>query len=533
MRRLLAAVAVSCLAALGLASPAAARDWYVAETNNFIVKSEDDEEGTRQFAIELERFDMALRTLQNLPIGEDQPTRATKLTVYRFGDVSDIGRMAGVNGLAGFYIPRAGDSVAFTPAREQRRRSMSVTNPERRRRELQRLDAVSVLQHEYVHYFMMQHFPAAYPAWYVEGYAELLATIRFNEDGSFHVGDPPQYRAYQIFQMRQFPLEDMLDAEHKLGAREAYQFYGTGWLLAHYLNFNRYEELNEYLTAIGQGEDSLEAARRIFGDLDAIDRELLSYRSGNFPGYSVRPEGYVEPTVSLRAVTEIEEALIQEEMRLRRGVDKDEAASIASKIRSTMGSSSSDLYALNLLTRAEYNAENYEAAEAAARRVLEIDQDSFEGNLMMGFVAIERIEDDPNWAETAREYALKAASLDIDDPRARVAYYYSYLKERQEPTENAIIALEGAYDHAGSDPAYRIFLARQLIAENSLDTAETVLLPIAFRGHNQGDDEEDADEEDNNDPPSLDDILDAIKADDRDLALSQMDELIHWEPEEE
>ncbi len=532
MRKLITAIVVPCLAAFGLSTTASARDWHVAETNNFIVKSEDDEEGTRQFAAELERFDMALRTLQNLPIGEEQPTPATKLTVYRFGDIGDIGRMAGSNGVAGFYIPRAGDSVAFTPAREERRRSMSVTDPDRRRREIQRLDAVSVLQHEYVHYFMMQHFPAAYPAWYVEGYAELLATIRFNDDGSFHVGDPPQYRAFQIFQMRQFPLEDMLDAKHELGRREAYQFYGTGWLLAHYLNFNRQAELHEYLTAIGQGEDSLDAARRIFGDLDEIDRELLSYRNGSFPGYDVRPQDYSEPTVSVRAMSDVEESLINHEMRLRRGVGEDEAESIASSIRSTIGESSSDLYALALLARAQMAADQYDAAEVTARRMLEIDPDSLEGNLAMSHVAIERIEDDVSWADTAREHALAAASLDLADPRPRVAFYYSYLEERAEPPENAIIALEGAYDHAGSDPAYRIFLARQLIAENRLDTAETVLLPIAFRGHNQGDDEEEEDE-DNNDPPSLQDILDAIKADDRDLALTRMDELIHWEEEEE
>lgn len=536
MRTIISALAAPCLAIAalaGLSAPAAAQNWHVAETNNFIVKSEDDEEGTRQFAAELERFDMALRSLQNLPIGEEQPTPATKLTVYRFGDTGDIGRMAGSRGVAGFYIPRAGDSVAFTPAREQRRRSMSVTDPDRRRREIQRLDAVSVLQHEYVHYFMMQHFPAAYPSWYVEGFAELMATVRFNEDGSFHVGDPPQYRAYQIFQMRQFPLEDMLDAKHDLSGREQYQFYGTGWLLTHYLNFNKYEQLNEYLVAIGQGEDSLTAARRIFGDLDEIDRELRDYRDGQFPGLDVLPAGYVEPAVTVRAMSEVEEDLIMDEMRLRRGVDKDEAASIASDIRSAIGTSSNDLYGLSLLARAENAAENYDAAEQAAQRMIAIDPESVYGNLMMSYVALERIEDDPAWADTAREAAITAASLDLDDPRARIAYYYSYLEAHEEPPENAVIALEGAYNVAGSDPTYRVFLARQLVAEDALGTAEMVLLPIAFRGHNQGGDEDEEDEDDNNDPPSLDDVLEAMRAGDRDLALSQIDEMIHWEPEDD
>ena len=520
---------IAALAALIVATPAAAQRWHVAETNNFIVKSEDGEEETRQFAIDLERFDMALRTLQDMPIGEEQPTKATKLTVYRFGDIGDIGRMAGVSGVAGFYIPRAGDSVAFTPQRERRRRSNSVVNRDRRE-EVQRLDAVSVLQHEYVHYFMMQHFPAAYPSWYVEGFAELMATTRFNENGSFHVGDPPQYRAYQIFQMRQFPLSDMLNAEHDLAGREAYQFYGTGWLLTHYLNFNKYAELTEYLTAIGQGEDSLTAAERIFGDLDEIDEILRDYRDGPFPGIDVLPADYAEPQVSVRAMSEIEERMIMEEMQLRRGTDKDEAQSLASSIRRDIAAAGESPQALYLLARAEYSAENYDAAEQAAQRLIALDADSVEGNLMMSWVSLERIEDDPSWAEPAREYAAAALDGDMADPRSRIAYYASWFEAKEEAPMNAIIALEDAFETAGSDPAYRVILGRQLVLEDRLDSARIVLMPIAFRGHNQGPEEDEEVDEDA--PPSLNDVMRSINAGDRDTALAELDEILNWEPED-
>ena len=215
----------AAIAALVIAAPAQAQQWYRAETNNFIIISQDSEEATREFASNLERFDMALRSLQNMPVGEEQPTDATKLTVFRFGDAGTIARSAEIPGIAGVYFGRAGESLALTPAREERRRSNSVTNVDARRAERTNLDIVSVLQHEYVHYFMMQHFPAAYPRWYVEGYAELLATTRLNEDGSFHVGDPPLYRGDSLYYMTQFRLEDMLDQEHDLSGKEAYQHY--------------------------------------------------------------------------------------------------------------------------------------------------------------------------------------------------------------------------------------------------------------------------------------------------------------------
>lgn len=511
--------------ALVAANPAQAQQWWRAETNNFIIISQDSEEETRRFASELERFDMALRTLQNLPIGEEQPSPATKLTVFRFGTTSDIGRMAGSSGVAGFYIAIAGESIAFTPAREERRRTMSVTDVDRSRAQRTRLDEVSVLQHEYVHYFMMQHFPAAYPSWYVEGYAELLATIRFNDDGSFHVGDPPQYRSDQIFNMSAFHLDDMLDSTHELSGREAYQFYGTGWLFTHYLNFNpqRLAQLNEYLIAINAGEDSLEAGRRIFGDLDAIDRELLRYRNGPFPGYDVRPANYVAPVVEMRALSATEADLIMDEMRLRRGTDHEEAGRMANALAG--GRHADTPLGLTLLARAQTNARDYAAAFATAERLVALAPDNIEGPLLASYNAARLSMDDAAWVARAVEYAEDAQMIDPFDPRPSINYFYAYYASGQEVPEAAIIALENVFDTAGTDTGYRVLLARQLMFENRLPEARTVLQPIAFRGHNQGDPFEDEDEDDADDP-TLDKIMAFIEQNNRDAALSMMDDLL-------
>ena len=516
---------IAALFLLFVATPAAAQEWFEAETNNFIIRSRDSEAATRQFAIELERFDMALRTLQNMPIGAEQQSRATKLTVYRFGDQEDIAAMAGsrASGIAGFYIAQAGDSVAFAPARDDSGRDFgSIEVRNRRIDELTNLDARTVLKHEYVHYFMMQHFPAAYPRWYVEGYAELLATIRFNPDGSFHVGDAPQYRAYQVFQMSAFPLEEMLDSTHRLSWEDAYQHYATGWLLAHYLNFDteRRAQLSRYLAALGQGEDSLAAARSIFGDLEAIDRQLRRYRRDALPGIDVKPAGYREPAVELRPMTAVEVALIREEMRLRRGIAKGERDDIAGDVRRKAREFGDDPHALGLLARAELEAKNYAAADAAAERLVQRAPDSVVGWLVRSLAAAEQATTDPARAQAARQFAVRAAELDRADPRPKLAYYYSYVKAEQEAPEVAIIALEEAFATAGSDVGYRVLLARQLLVENRLGDARTVLLPIAFRGHNQGDDE------DGDDKPSVDKLMQLVNNADRDGALAMIDKLI-------
>lgn len=522
---------IAALFLLLVATPAAAQEWFEAETNNFIIRSRDSEANTRQFAIELERFDMALRTLQNMPIGQEQPSRSTKLTVYRFGDQRDIALMAGApgSGIAGFYISHAGDSVAFAPVKEDDGRSNGIAAERNRRlEELARLDSRSVLKHEYVHYFMMQHFPAAYPRWYVEGYAELLATTRLNPDGSFHVGDAPQYRAYQVLQMNQFPLEEMLDSKHRLSGRDAYQHYATGWLLSHYLNFDpeRRSQLTSYLAAIGQGEDSLTAARRIFGDLKAMDRELVRYRRGALPGIDVKPADYREPAVELRPMTAAEIALIREEMRLRQGVPKSERADIADDVRRKASAFGDDPHALGILARAELAAKNYPAADAAAERLVQRAPDAILGWLVRSWAAAEQAAADPAQGKKAREFAVRAATLDSADPRPKLVYYRSYAKAGQEAPEMAIIALEEAFTSAGSDVGYRILLARQLLVENRLGDAKTVLLPIAFRGHNQGDDDS------GDDKPSVDKLLQLVTDADRDGALAMIDKLLKPDDED-
>jgi len=509
MRLLIAALLILAPA------PALAADWWEAETDHFIIKSEDDEEDVRAFAVQLERFDTALRTLQGLPVDEASESPANKPVVYRFGRVRDMARLAGASGsgIAGFFISRAGATVAFVPVRNDVNTSIKT------RKRGPDLDPALILFHEYTHYFMMQHFPSAYPDWYVEGYAEMMSTTRLEEDGSFHVGDPPQARAFQVFQMSDFPLDEMLDAKHELSPEDQYQHYGTGWLLAHYLNFNpeRIQQLRAFLADIANGADSLTAASERFGDLDELEREMRRYKRGPFPGFNVRPADNGQPEVAMRQLTEAERALIGDEMRSHRGVDEDEAESVLASVESKMDRFPDSAHAYLTLAEASLDAKDYAGAEAAAARAVEIDPSSAEGWLFRARTALETAEDDAAAVDTARRHLARAVEADPDDPRPLILYYETYYDAGEIP-EHAIIALEQAFDHAGSDPEYRLLLGRQLLLESRFPEARTVLLPIAFRGHATGDDDEDE--------PSLEELAELLKAEDRDQAIAVTTELL-------
>ncbi|MDF1835558.1 MAG: hypothetical protein P1U62_11850, partial [Alteraurantiacibacter sp. bin_em_oilr2.035] len=164
------------------AIPAVAADWFRAETEHFIVYSEDSERDSREFVQDLERLDEVLRILTGVGLDEDGLPESSKVTVFRFGETQDMSRLLAGNrntGVGGFFIGRAHGSVAFVPRQQNRRRTRSAR--EAMDTDMQ-LDPKATLFHEYVHYFMYQHRDAPYPLWYSEGFAELFSNVQFEDD---------------------------------------------------------------------------------------------------------------------------------------------------------------------------------------------------------------------------------------------------------------------------------------------------------------------------------------------------------------
>jgi tetratricopeptide (TPR) repeat protein len=463
-----------------LASPAARAEWWEAQTSHFVVYSESDQGDAEKFAALLERFDNALRTLQGMPVPGPEVGAANRVKVYRTGDTDNIAVFAHASGsgVAGFYIGRAGNPVAFVPARERIATSKGIqTGP--------RLDIKTVLLHEYTHHFMLSNFSTAYPQWYTEGSAELYSTIRFMDDGSFHVGDVPQARGMQLDALPDIPLTRLFDTKATLNDIQRYQVYTFGWLLSHYLNFapKRQGQLVAYLKALNSGEDSLTAAKRVFGDLDALQREVRRYKRGPFLGYDVKPGHYVEPKVAMRRLTAAEEALVRDHMRSQRGVDRKEARDVASDMAGKDATWPDSLPAQLWVGEAQIDARNWEAADAAADRALALDPESSLANLLKASAFMGRGSADKSAYAKARPYFIKARHLDELDPRPAIGYYLSFREAGEPVPEAALTALEQVYSDAAYDPRYRLILTRQLLDEGKGDLARTVIAPIAFQAH--------------------------------------------------
>ncbi|HKX92543.1 MAG TPA: hypothetical protein VJM15_09000 [Sphingomicrobium sp.] len=503
MRLVLNLLVAALLFAIG--GPAHA-EWWEAQTDHFIIYSRSSEKDARAFAERLERYDQSLRSLQLIK-PDYRLSDARKVKIFRAGTTTQISQLAGDAdaGIAGFYIPRAAGPVAFVPARE-----MVQLRSE--------LDPETVLKHEYAHHFMFRHFAAAYPSWYVEGLAETYATVRFNPDGSFHLGDVPQYRGSLLVGKYRtyfdYSIRRMLTSTAKPTGEDFIARYTYGWLFTHYMTFepSRKGQLLTYLRLLNQGVSSAVAAQRAFGDLDKLEAEVSRYKNGNrFLGADVKPANYKPPVVTMRQVGPDEEAILPVVMRSKVGVTPRTAKDVAGDARSVAARYPGSFAVQLALAEAEMDAENFDAADAAASAAIALKPDSAEALYYKGQVALAKGKTDPIQYQAARGWFAKAHDADPDHPGPLIGNYLTYSKANVAIPEVAVIGLENAYRLAPYDDDLRMLLARQELTENKLDIAKMLLVPLALSPH------------ENKQSKALDEVVDQIDAGNRAEAIAKLD----------
>lgn len=96
-------------------APAMAAEWYVVDTKHFTVYTKDTKKNAEEYGKELERLDEALRIISGVGPSDDDFPASSKVTVFRFGETSDMGKLLGRRGVGGFFRGDAAGSVAFAP----------------------------------------------------------------------------------------------------------------------------------------------------------------------------------------------------------------------------------------------------------------------------------------------------------------------------------------------------------------------------------------------------------------------------------
>jgi tetratricopeptide (TPR) repeat protein len=469
------------LLAIGLSLPAgpASAEWREASSKHFLVYSEGSEESLRDFATKLEKFDKAMRLRLGFP--EEDLGPGNRVTVFVVDNTAAVERLARAkgSGVAGFYSGRAGSSLAVVPR---------VNGSGR----VGDLAPATILLHEYSHHMMLQAAAAAYPAWFSEGFAEFYSTARFEKDGSIGFGAAANHRAWGLLGMPPLPIELLFDpAQRKLNQAEwEATIYGRGWLLTHYLTFDRKRrgQLTAYLTAIQSGRKSLEAAHSAFGDLKVLDRDLKAYlKSRRLPYLPLKAELLSVQPVAVRTLRPGEDSIMDLRIRSRVGVTKDEAARLVRDLRKAAAPWPNDPAVQAALAEAEFDAENLDAADSAAARAIAADPKNVDALTYRARVAFERAKASATanaaaW-KSVRALIGQANRADPNHPQPLMLYFRSFGEQGIAPTPLAVQGLLQAFALAPQDLGLRMNAARQLLADGKAAEARLALSPIAFDPH--------------------------------------------------
>ncbi|MBC6980928.1 hypothetical protein [Caulobacter sp. 17J80-11] len=465
------ALAFAVLAGCG---PAQAAGWLKAESKHFVVYGQLDERMLRDYAQNLEEFDAVLRLFHGVADTEASPR---KFEIYLVNN-ANFRRVYphAPDGVVGFYIPAPRDLYAVA----MRTGSDKDTN--------------DYAFHEYVHHFMMQNFPYAYPAWMVEGWAEYFMTVDVRPD-RIDIGRYSDMRAGTLF-ASWMPLKDLLGKSvWQIDGEQRGAFYAQAWLLVHYMQATpeRHAQLTAYLRAVGQGgEDPVAAMTRVTGQtLPALEQAMRDYIDGKFFYRTLSPKPPIDAEVKITALPASAGDLLMEVQRMKRGVEKEDRARFVADVRKRAAKYEGDRFAQLALANVEIDYGARAIGEDILQRMLKANPDDVEALRLMAESCLQAGDADPDrraeYFAKARPYLARANKLVPDHYQTLYAYARSRSTDPDYPSENTLNVLLLSHQLAPQVTEISLKTADALIRRDRKDEARTLLKILANAPHRGAD----------------------------------------------
>jgi tetratricopeptide (TPR) repeat protein len=470
------------LLALALLVPTAARaEWHEATSTNFIVYSQGTQQDAIDFAAKLERFRFVLMTIRPIPAGQ----ATARLRVFLLANQQAVARSVDGASVAGYYVSDARGLMLVGT----RRRSTSLADARSVRDEGGGIDPESVLFHEYTHHFTFRYFPATYPTWYSEGFAEFWGATRILPGDVIEVGAPADHRFSTLRALGWLHLSRLLRARSysDLRGEEIFLLYAEGWLLVRYIFEHpaRQRQIQEYLRLINAGTPIDNAIRQAIPDLEAFNNELYEYAGAARFNVVRLPFRRIDiGAISARTLRPAEQALIMDEIKLSRGYPQREAGEFADHVKDVAARFPNDPFAIRMVMEAQYLAGNTAEALAAADRLLAIEPNharalATKGLIQSAALAAARATDAAAWTG-ARQLLRRAVTAASTDPVVLEAYYRSFVMQNVLPPEDAQNALYTAMELAPSDDELRYGVALDFERRGMIPDAITIIRQQAY-----------------------------------------------------
>lgn len=478
LRRHAGTVGLMFAATIVLPPPAAAEEWLRADSDHLEIYSNAGHSAVEGFARKIETYDAFLRVLLGVP---DAPP-GSRLHVYLLASEADMKTLWPAGGFAGFY-DASGDEPMLV-VRYNRVRQATTQG-------LTGSDADDTAFHEYTHYFQQAHFPASYPGWVIEGYAQYLQTIRIDPD-AIVVGHGAQTLTNRL-KATWLAWDEVLRGTTGALARDKWNaFYGQAWLLTHYLSSDpqRAAAFNRYLVAVAKGGDPVRSLTDALGtDLATLNDELMRYyraplRVQRFAW--TPPAGHPATIVPLQGG---EAALRLLDARTRYFVAEADRPAFVEKVRSTASHYLQDRFALLAAARVDAKYGDADRAATTLAPLLADGRRDADALLIRGTARMRQAtaaKDDaaaaPLWRE-ARTDLRAAVDERPDDPQLLYRLASASRNETTWPTAGTIAMLARALELSPQSEATRLALGEALLKVGRRGDARLVLQSLLNAPH--------------------------------------------------
>ena len=465
--------------------PSAARaEWLQVTSPNFILYTDTAPASAKRYAETLEMFDAVLRDRHGLPVGT--PARR-KLPIYLLRRDDDMRRISpGISStIAGFYMSELEDT--FAVATETRR-------------------ANSTLLHEYVHHFMLAHFPYNYPGWLIEGYAEYFMTFKLDAE-NFEIGNVNQNRANWLSQVNWIPFDLILKSrsgELKTNEQRA-MYYAQSWALTHYFlrDPGRRKQLDAYIKAVGAGADPVQAMKDASGQTPAsLSKTVRSYLTRGFPYQRFGRGTLAAPAITVTELPPGSGDLLLMAQRIKGDngedapQDKTDGPVRLAAARKAAAASPGQRLAHVVQARAEIKLGDLAVADRLLTAQLEKTPQDAEVLEVLAQQRLKAAEAEPNTPEgakratalraEARAFAGRAHKADPNHYQTLIAYAQGREGAAGYPKDNDLEVLRDALELAPQVDSLRLKTAQALAHREKWAEAARVLRPLAFDPHAGG-----------------------------------------------
>ena len=470
--RSLLACAASAVALTTLAVSSAHAEWLKAESPHFIVYGDTSEGDMRNYVRKVERFDAMLR----LWFPSKSDVAFPPLSLYLADGRSDMRKIwpdipANVGG---FYTPGEERIFAVTGGR-------GAENDH-------------TLFHEYGHHYMHQYLTAAYPGWFVEGFAEYFATADLTP-GHMRVGlhSPGRMNSLTMGANTWLPMATVLRSRSSEIGSRGHFYYAQSWALTNYFMSTpeRRAALGRYLGAVMAGGDPVASLQPATGRTpEQLQNDVRGYVLTRI-NFQSEDHEFEPAEVTITRMPPSTRDLVWLDLRLARFVPETLRAGNLAEAQRAFAKYPNDALAARVLAQAHMDMQQDKEAVAVLQTAVATGLNDPQ-TLRLQAVAMMNLgdtveADDPDQRTQLYRQARSALSAAYQADPLDYRVYLALSRNRQEgpgfPTDNDLDTLRAGAELAPQVPGMTLRTAQALMARDHYAEAIRYLTPVANNPH--------------------------------------------------